>query len=38
MLKSDFADWSDELAGFTMAPVIKGVALTNALLQTFPAW
>ncbi|CAM5617042.1 hypothetical protein SALBM135S_05880 [Streptomyces alboniger] len=32
VLKSDFADWSDELAGFTMAPVIKGVALTNALL------
>ncbi|WP_232626720.1 hypothetical protein [Streptomyces alfalfae] len=32
VLKDDFADWSDELSRFTMAPVIKGVTLTNALL------
>ncbi|WP_406365305.1 hypothetical protein [Streptomyces sp. NBC_00645] len=32
ILKDDFADWSDSLAGDTMAPFIKGVAITNALL------
>jgi chorismate mutase len=32
ILKTTYADWSDDLAGDTMAPFIKGVAVTNALL------
>ncbi|MFB8420220.1 hypothetical protein ACFC63_32495, partial [Streptomyces albidoflavus] len=32
VLKDEFADWSDELAGDTMAPVIKSIGIANALL------
>ncbi|MFJ2718992.1 hypothetical protein [Streptomyces sp. NPDC087437] len=32
VLKDEYADWSDELAGDTMAPVIKGIGVVNALL------
>ncbi|WP_225080441.1 hypothetical protein [Streptomyces sp. CoT10] len=32
LLKENFADWSDDLAGDVMAPVNKGIAVTNALL------
>lgn len=32
VLKDDFDAWSDSLAGDTMAPLIKGVSITNALL------
>ncbi|WP_281155170.1 hypothetical protein [Streptomyces sp. HYC2] len=32
ILKDNFADWSDELADDVMAPVNKGIAVTNALL------
>ncbi|MER7738895.1 hypothetical protein ABTX34_11310 [Streptomyces sp. NPDC096538] len=32
VLKDDYKEWSDELASDTMAPLIKGVQLTNALL------
>jgi len=31
-LKENYEDWSDSLAGDTMEPLIKGVALTNELL------
>jgi chorismate mutase len=31
-LKENYEDWSDSLAGDTMEPLIKGVALTNTLL------
>ncbi|MGW0948434.1 hypothetical protein ACWD4O_38585 [Streptomyces sp. NPDC002623] len=31
-LKQDFGEWSDELAGFTMAPVTKGFTILDALL------
>lgn len=34
MLKADFKDWSDELAGDVMGPFTKGVAVANALLPT----
>jgi len=32
ILRDDFKEWSDELSGDVMAPFIKGVAVTNALL------
>ncbi|MFM9542328.1 hypothetical protein [Streptomyces turgidiscabies] len=32
LLKDEFKDWSDSLAGDTMAPVNKGIAITNSLL------
>ncbi|MDX3585962.1 hypothetical protein [Streptomyces europaeiscabiei] len=32
VLKDETREWSDSLAGDTMAPFVKGVALTNALL------
>ncbi|MFI8531806.1 hypothetical protein ACIGMX_16390 [Streptomyces aquilus] len=32
ILKTEFTDWSDSLAGDTMAPLIKGVAITNELI------
>jgi len=32
VLKDDYQSWSDSLAGDTMAPVTKGLMLTNALL------
>lgn len=32
LLKDNFQEWSDELSGDVMAPFIKGVAVTNALL------
>ncbi|MGW2226791.1 hypothetical protein [Streptomyces formicae] len=32
VLKDEYRDWSDSLAGDTMAPFTKGVALVNALL------
>lgn len=32
ILKDEYADWSDSLAGDTMAPFIKGVEITNALV------
>lgn len=32
VLKDETREWSNSLAGDTMAPLIKGVALTNALL------
>ncbi|MFJ8347624.1 hypothetical protein ACIQ9J_14870 [Streptomyces sp. NPDC094153] len=32
LLKENFSDWSDDLAGDVMAPVNKGIAITNALL------
>jgi chorismate mutase len=32
VLKDEYRDWSDSLAGDTMAPVTKGLQLTNALL------
>ena len=32
ILKTEFTDWSDSLAGDTMAPFIKGVAITNELI------
>ncbi|MFJ6561856.1 hypothetical protein ACIQMV_18745 [Streptomyces sp. NPDC091412] len=32
VLKDEFSDWSDELAGDTMAPVIKSIGIANALL------
>ncbi|MDG9717397.1 hypothetical protein [Streptomyces sp. DH24] len=32
VLKDEYKEWSDSLAGDTMAPVTKGLQLTNALL------
>ncbi len=32
VLKDEYADWSDELADFTMEPVIHGLATTQAIL------
>lgn len=31
-LKSDFSDWSDSLAGFTMTPVTKGINILDSLI------
>ncbi|MEU1275340.1 hypothetical protein [Streptomyces sp. NPDC005799] len=32
VLKDDYKEWSNSLAGDTMAPFIKGIAITNALI------
>ncbi|MFD6324187.1 hypothetical protein ACFWOL_15255 [Streptomyces sp. NPDC058442] len=34
ILKDNYQEWSDSLAGDVMAPFVKGVAVTNALLPT----
>jgi hypothetical protein len=31
-LKENFSDWSDEMAGFTMTPVTKGIAVLDTLI------
>lgn len=31
-LKSDFQDWSDSLAGFTMTPVTKGISILDDII------